>query len=150
MKNENKTDEMVDILDDLQKYVPSERTTKEFLIAPGKVFSLQLDHFSHVLLGGDQLTVARICGAQRIRRNSYNGQDRVEGLVPVVEDWHAKVCFLKVLFCSNSSYSLLVIHCYHAPYHVDCVDTTVQDKFKYGWWHAVPVKEPDKPEKCCV
>ena len=48
---------------------------------------------------------ARIRGAQRIRRISYNGQDRVEGLVPVVEDWHAKVCFLKVLFCSNSSYS---------------------------------------------
>ena len=90
MKNENKTDEMVDILNDLQKYVPSERSTKEFLIAPGKVFSLQLDHFSHVLLG-DQLIVARIRGAQRIRRNSCNGQDRFEGLVPVVEDWHAKV-----------------------------------------------------------
>ena len=101
MKNENKTDEMVDILDDLHKYVPSERSTQEFLIAPGKVFSLQLDHFSHVLLGGDQLTVARIRGAQRIRRNSYNGRDRVEGLVPVVEDWHAKVCFLKVLFCKT-------------------------------------------------
>ena len=101
MKNENKTDEMVDILDDLHKYVPSERSTQEFLIAPGKVFSLQLDHFSHMLLGGDQLIVARIRGAQRIRRNSYNGRDRVEGLVPVVEDWHAKVCFLKVLFCNT-------------------------------------------------
>ena len=132
--------------------MPSERSTQKFLIVPGKVFSLQLDHFSHVLLGGDQLTAARIRGAQRIRRHSYNGKDRVEGLVPVVEDWHGKVCFLKVLFCSDSSYSLykcllkatcmcyamsqlddcqLAINCYHAPYHVDCVDMTVQDKFKY-------------------
>ena len=50
------------------------------------VFYLQLHH---VLLGGDQLTVAEMCGAQRIRRNSYSGRDRVEGLVPVAEDWHA-------------------------------------------------------------
>ena len=72
--------------------MPSERSTQEFLISLGKVFSLQLDHFSHVLLG-DQLTVARIRCAQRIQRNSYNGRHRVEGLVPVVEDLHAKVCF---------------------------------------------------------
>ena len=35
-------------------------------------------------------------------------------------------------------------------YHVDCVDTTVQDKFEYGRWHTVPVTELDKPEKCRV
>ena len=32
-------------------------------------------------------------GAQRIRKNSVMGQSRLEGLIPVVEDWHAKACF---------------------------------------------------------
>lgn len=99
LKNENKTDEMVDILDILHKYVPSERSTQNYLVAPNEVFSMQLDHFSHVLIGGDQLTAARIRGAQRVRGNSDNGRDRLEGLVPVVEDWHAKVCFLQVRIC---------------------------------------------------
>ena len=69
--------------------MPNERSTQEFLTAPGKVFFLQLDHFSLVLLGRDQLTVAEMRGTQRIRRNSYSGRGRVEGLAPVVEDWHA-------------------------------------------------------------
>ena len=34
--------------------------------------------------------------------------------------------------------------------HVNCVDRTVQDKFKCGRWHAVPVTKPEKTEKCCV
>ena len=59
----------------------------------------QLDHFSHVLIGGDQLTAARVRGADRVMGNSNNGQERLEGLVPVVEDWHAKVCFLQVRSC---------------------------------------------------
>ena len=37
-------------------------------------------------------------GAQRIRQNS---QSRLEGLIPVVEDWHAKGCFLGVNKCSH-------------------------------------------------
>ena len=51
---------------------------------------------SSTLFGGDQLTVARGIGAQRIRANSEEGASRLEGLIPVVEDWHAKVCFLGV------------------------------------------------------
>ncbi len=29
--------------------------------------------------------------------NSENGAERHEGLIPVVEDWHAKMCLLEVL-----------------------------------------------------
>ena len=32
----------------------------------------------------------------RIRNNSMNSADRLEGLLPVAEDWHAKVFFLEV------------------------------------------------------
>lgn len=48
------------------------------------------------VLGGDQLTATRARGCQRIRSNSTRGKDRLEGLVPVVEDWHAKVSILGV------------------------------------------------------
>lgn len=52
------------------------------------------------LAGGDQLTAARARGSQQIRCNSERGKDRLEGLQPVVEDWHAKVCLLGVCVCS--------------------------------------------------
>ena len=49
------------------------------------------------VLGGDQLTAARARGSKRIRHNEERGKDRLEGLMPVVEDWHAKMCFLEVI-----------------------------------------------------
>ena len=58
---------------------------------------VQLDYFHNILVGGDQLTCARVRGGQRIRENSCTGRKRLEGLVPVIEDWHAKVCFMQVL-----------------------------------------------------
>lgn len=42
------------------------------------------------------LTAARARGSKDIRTNSIRGKDRLDGIVPVVEDWHAKVCFLEV------------------------------------------------------
>lgn len=97
LKNENKTDEMAEIMEHLQQYVPSKRTTETFVMSGSEPITLQMDHFQHILFGGDQLTVARARGAQGILSNSHTGSDRLEGLVPVVEDWHAKVTFMKVL-----------------------------------------------------
>ena len=48
------------------------------------------------LIGGDQLTVARVCGNAAARIDHQIKKDRLEGFVPVVEDWHAKQCHLKV------------------------------------------------------
>ena len=45
---------------------------------------------------GDQLTAAWTQSSQKIRYNSVRGKDRLEGVVGVVEDWHAKVCLLEV------------------------------------------------------
>ncbi len=70
------------------------------MMAGSEEITLQVDQFQHILFGGDQLTVARARGARRILSNSHNGFDRLEGLVPVVEDWHAKVTFMKVCTCS--------------------------------------------------
>lgn len=35
-------------------------------------------------------------GSHRIRSNSERGVHRLQGVVPVTEDWHAKHCFLEV------------------------------------------------------
>ena len=42
------------------------------------------------------MTAAQASGSQRIRRNSERGRDRLEGVKPVCEDWHAKLCLLGV------------------------------------------------------
>ena len=102
LKNETVINEMVEILDSIHKYVPTKRTTQEFDVPHGdevtgiEHVSVQVDHFHHILLGGDQLTVARIRGAQSVRNNSENGRSCLGGFIPVVEDWHTKMCYLKV------------------------------------------------------
>ena len=63
-----------------------------------ETISVQADFFHNILLGGDQLTCARVRSSQRIRENSTNGSARLEGVVPVIEDWHARVCYLQVQF----------------------------------------------------
>ena len=49
-----------------------------------------------VLLGGDQLScsMARHVIADRI--NSMNHVQGLKGLIPVMEDWHSKLCLLTV------------------------------------------------------
>ena len=66
---------------------------------------IENDHFHHILFGGDLLTCARAGGggdAQRIR------QSRLEGLIPVVKDWHAKACFLGVSVYNKCSHLFLL------------------------------------------
>ena len=36
------------------------------------------------------MTVARATGSQRVRSNSESGKGQLQGLQPVIEDWHAK------------------------------------------------------------
>ena len=48
------------------------------------------------LLGGDYLSVARARGAQHRRRTAEMEKYRLDGMLPVAEDWHAKVCLLEV------------------------------------------------------
>ena len=58
---------------------------------------IQFERLHYLLIGGDQLTAERIKGAQSLRKNSTHAVGRLEGFVPVSEDWHAKVCFLQVV-----------------------------------------------------
>lgn len=49
--------------------------------------------FHHILLGGDQLTIARPRGSIAAREDHDSSLD---GLLPTVENWHTKQCLLKV------------------------------------------------------
>ena len=86
------------ILQHIQSYVPSKLVQRRMSV-PGsdEVVSFDDQDFATTLVGGDQLTVARIRGAQLIRSNSGTNQDRFAGILPVAEDWHTKLCLLQVI-----------------------------------------------------
>lgn len=99
-KNENKGDEMVDILCHLHQYVPSyEHAKKTFPTCTGEL-EVSQDHVMKTLFGGDQLTAARVRGAKRARTNSLSEVTRLEGIIPCAEDWHVKLNFLDVSLLS--------------------------------------------------
>ena len=97
LKNEVENDDMADILNHLQHYVLMNSIEGE-IVDPDddKVVKITVDEFHYTLFGGDQLTAERATGAKRSLTNENRGRDRLEGLVPEIEDWHAKVCLLKV------------------------------------------------------
>lgn len=66
---------------------------------PGSDEPVNVDDLDYatILLGGDQLTVARARGSQLIRSNSGTNKDSLVGLLPVVEDWHTKLCLMQVI-----------------------------------------------------
>eukprot|EP00731_Ephydatia_muelleri_P036130 Em0203g5a len=98
LKNENVLGDMINILDGLHQYIPTTTTSQTLdVCAEGghtRAVEVKLHNFSYIPLGGDQLTIARIRG---ILSNSDNGEERLEGFVPVIEDWHTKMCFMEGL-----------------------------------------------------
>ena len=79
----------------LHRYVPTIVTEEKVDVGEGKKLSIPIYYFHNILLGGDQLTCARIRGVQGLRQNSKSGA-RSDGFVPMIEDWHAGVCFMQV------------------------------------------------------
>ena len=63
----NKLHEMIEIMEDLQQYVPCVEGEKSVL-AEGETEPdlLKVEHFHNLLFGGDQLTAARCRGALKI------------------------------------------------------------------------------------
>ena len=81
-KNE-KNEEMLDILQYLHdKYVPVSRNTSVTGEETVKVLE-------KLFFGGDQLTEERARNSTDARSDGDNKYERLEGLIPKVEDWHA-------------------------------------------------------------
>lgn len=96
--NENKLDEMSQIMERFHKYVPTQVRTGQHTLPNGATLSYDATAFHEILLGGDQLTAARACGVKNLRVGHDTALDRLDGLIPVLEDWHARVILLDVSF----------------------------------------------------
>lgn len=100
-KNETYTKEMIEILKELHKYVPT--ITEEVEVELGSEHMMVKEVNVHpILFGGDQLTTARARAAQLSMAGEKTAADRLEGLVPVIEDWHTKQALLVVRYSFSS------------------------------------------------
>ena len=114
LHDENKLDEMGKILDYYMKLVPALRCEQHVSLPNGGVIDTDNTQFFSILFGGDQLTVARICGTQALRDTHDSVVDRCEGIIPVVEDWHSCMILMKVceaIFVQLLSKSLWLLLC---------------------------------------
>ena len=76
-------------MEKLHEYVPAKSVTNEV--------SGDEDYLYHkLLLGGDQLTIAHSRSSISIRADHDLAREHLEGLLPVVEDWHTKMTLVKV------------------------------------------------------
>ncbi len=96
LHNENKLDEMSKILDHLMQFVPALSKEIDVALPDGSMIKLDDTKFFKIFLGGDQLTVARVRGTQALRVTQDRAMDRLQGLIPVNEDWHARMALIKV------------------------------------------------------
>lgn len=96
--NENHIDEMCQIMDSMQKYVPSLSYEKCTRLPDDQLFIFQDFVQCEILFGGDQLTIARARSSIAVRSNHPTAKERLQGLVPVVEDWHSRMTLMKVSY----------------------------------------------------
>ena len=85
----------------LDKYVRTHASEGQLTLPNGSQVPYDSTSFFENLLGGDQLTVhvARVSGVQNLRISHETALERLEGLIPVVEDWHTRVILLEVCMC---------------------------------------------------
>ncbi|XP_052103401.1 uncharacterized protein LOC127736867 [Mytilus californianus] len=84
-KDENITEQMIEVVQHLQQYVPKTNDGK----------------FIPILLGGDALSVERGEAASRARMDAITEEDRLEGFTWKSEDWHGHVISLQTTLLSK-------------------------------------------------
>ena len=95
--NENKCEEMIEIMSELQKYVPIISSDKQVHIDSMQMYvTVPQARIYPILFGGDQLTAVRARGAQKAKISSPDPKHRLEGIIPTAEGWHTKVVVLGV------------------------------------------------------
>ena len=94
--NENKFDEMSKILEHFMQFVAIVPKEGRVLLPNGSYLDYDDTRFFRILVGGDQLTASRIWGTQAQRSLQDKAVDRLEGVIPFVKDWHARMVLMKV------------------------------------------------------
>lgn len=87
---------MSKILEHFMQFVPTLPKEGELQLPNGGQLSFDDTGFFKILFGGDQLTAARIRGTQALRVTQDRAADRLEGLIPVAEDWHSRMALVDV------------------------------------------------------
>lgn len=87
---------MVQILSHLHQYIPSVSFTTKTTLDTGEVVEKEKANIHRIIIGGDQLTAARIRAGQRAKENGQTPVKKLEGIVAAIEDWHSKANFLGV------------------------------------------------------
>ena len=96
LKNEAKTEDMVAILTHIADYIPTVVASKETIISTGEKVAVDKSKMHHILVGGDHMTAARARAAIEAKGNGQTSFNRLDGIVPVLEDWHTKGNFMGV------------------------------------------------------
>ena len=94
LKNEMYLTDMCSVLDSFNAYVPMEESTKCIEVA-GDLYFYDDTKLVQLLLFGDQLTVARARSASKLRDTQTEAKDTLQGFVPVIADWHTRICLLE-------------------------------------------------------
>ena len=95
-----------------QNYVPTVPHSEQYTIGgSGEIVTIPADKLHPILLRGDQLTVARARSAKKAKINSVNPPLRLDGLIPVAEDWHARLNFMEVKGSCNETTIHLIMAC---------------------------------------
>lgn len=109
---------MSQILEQYMHLVPALPVEGHYALRNGSVLTFDDTRFWKVLFGGDQLTVARIRGTQTLRDTQETAQLRLEGVVPVVEDWHSRMTFMKVDYIHVYHILFSTMHIFYCDYMV--------------------------------
>ncbi|XP_065900155.1 uncharacterized protein [Dysidea avara] len=102
LHNENKLNEMTQILLALNKYVPC-NTVETSVHVDGEKYTQEETQLGPRLIFADQLTSARVRGATALCCFHKTSLTHLEGYIPVTSDWHARLCYVTVL--QNRFYS---------------------------------------------
>ncbi len=98
---------MDDVLSHISDYVPTVPSSKEMTLSNGEIIEEDQSVMHSILLGGDQMTAARVRAAKDAKANAQTSYQRYEGIVPVLEDWHTKGNFMKVSSYRNMEFKSL-------------------------------------------
>lgn len=110
--DENRIDQMCLILDQAQRYTPTIVTDEKVVLPNGEDYFFKKENMHEILIGGDQVTVTRARSSIAVRRTHDTNKEKLLGVVPVIEDWHARLILMQVsciyqACCMCSSF----IHC---------------------------------------
>ena len=91
------------ILKHIADYVPTVRAIREKNISTGEQVQVDASKMHSILVEGDQMTAARARAAKETQLNGQTSFKRLDGIIPVLEDWHTKGNFMGVS-CFKSCY----------------------------------------------